>query len=118
GLPVRIFGFPAFFHATLEEMKNRGIKLKLHPESLVFLGGGWKGLADKQVDKLTTYALATEVLAIPDHRLRDGFGSVEHCIPYVECEHHEFHVPVWSKVEIRDLRTRELLPLGEQGFLT
>lgn len=118
GLPVRIFGFPAFFHATLEEMRDRGIKLKLKPDSLVFLGGGWKGLADRQVDKKETYALATEVLGIPDARLRDGFGSVEHCIPYVECEHHEFHVPVWSEVEILDLRTREPVALGEKGFLT
>lgn len=118
GLPVRIFGFPAFFHATLEEMRDRGIKLKLHPESLVFLGGGWKGLADRQVDKRETYALAVDVLGIPDERLRDGFGSVEHCIPYIECEKHEFHIPVWSHVEILDVRTCEPLPYGEKGFLT
>lgn len=117
GLPVRIFGFPAFFHATLEEMKNRGIKLNLDNESLVFLGGGWKGLADKQVDKRETYKLATEVLGIPDHRLRDGFGSVEHCIPYVECENHEFHLPIWSHIEILDVKTREPLAFGEKGFL-
>ncbi len=117
GLPVRIFGFPAFFHATLEEMKNRGIKLNLDNESLVFLGGGWKGLADKQVDKRETYKLATEVLGIPDHRLRDGFGSVEHCIPYVECENHEFHLPIWSHIEILDVKTRKPLAYGEKGFL-
>lgn len=116
-LPVRIFGFPAFFHATLEEMKMRGIKLTLDPESLVFLGGGWKGLADKQVDKRETYRLATEVLGIPDDRLRDGFGSVEHCIPYIECENHEFHLPIWSHIEILDVKTRKPLGYGEKGFL-
>lgn len=117
-LPVRIFGFPAFFQATLEEMSARGIKLELNPKSLVFLGGGWKGLADRQVDKKETYKLATEVLGIPDERLRDGFGSVEHCVPYVECEKHEFHLPIWSHIEILDMRTREPLPMGEKGFLT
>lgn len=117
-LPVRIFGFPAFFHATLVEMDRRNMRLNLDTESLVFLGGGWKGLADKQVDKRETYALATKVLGIPDHRLRDGFGSVEHCIPYVECENHEFHIPVWSRVEILDVKTRKPLALGEKGFLT
>ncbi len=117
GLPVRIFGFPAFFQATLEEMKTRGIKLNLHPESLVFLGGGWKGLADKQVDKKETYRLATEILGIPDGQLRDGFGSVEHCIPYVECENHEFHLPIWSHIEILDVKTRKPLGFGEKGFL-
>ncbi len=118
GLPVRIFGFPAFFHATLEEMERRGIKLNLHPQSLVFLGGGWKGLADRQVDKSETYRKATAILGIPDHRLRDGFGSVEHCVPYIECENHQFHLPIWSHVEICDVRTARPLPLGEKGFLT
>ncbi len=117
-LPVRIFGFPAFFHATLVEMDRRNIRLNLDDESLVFLGGGWKGLADQQVDKRETYKLATKVLGIPDHRLRDGFGSVEHCIPYVECENHEFHIPVWSRVEILDVKTRKPLAMGEKGFLT
>src|SRR5690606_32764943 len=73
---------------------------------------------DRQVDKRETYRMATELLGIPDHRLRDGFGSVEHCIPYIECENHEFHLPIWSHVEILDVRTCKPLPLGEKGFLT
>ncbi|MFN3455642.1 MAG: hypothetical protein ACK41T_11845, partial [Pseudobdellovibrio sp.] len=40
GLPVRIFGFPSFFYFTLQRMKDlKYPKLKLSPESLVFLGG-------------------------------------------------------------------------------
>lgn len=118
GLPVRLFGFPAFFYFALERMKKLGIPpVKLHPDSLVFLGGGWKGHADKQIEKKDLYGLANEMLGIPDERLRDGFGSVEHCIPYIECKNHEFHVPVWSRVFIRDVET--LLPKaeGEKGFL-
>lgn len=118
GLPVRIFGFPAFLHFTLERMRDLKLPpLKLSPESLVFLGGGWKGNADKAIDKLDLYRNANELLGIPDSRLRDGFGSVEHCIPYIECEKHQFHVPVWSRVFIRDLKTLAPLPAGERGFL-
>lgn len=118
GLPVRIFGFPAFLHFTLERMRDLNLPaLKLSPESLVFLGGGWKGHADKAIDKRDLYRHANEQLGIPDARLRDGFGSVEHCIPYIECENHEFHVPVWSRVYIRDLKTLKPLPEGEKGFL-
>ncbi len=117
GLPVRIFGFPAFLAETLERMDKLGITLKLHPDSLVFLGGGWKGKASKAIPKKELYAQATRVLGIPDERLRDGFGSVEHCIPYVECAHHEFHIPVWSEVIIRDVKT--LAPLKDGvGFLS
>ena len=118
GLPVRLFGFPAFFYFALERMKKLGLPpLKFHKDSLVFLGGGWKGNADKQIEKNALYTLAEEMLGIPNERLRDGFGSVEHCIPYVECAHHEFHVPVWSRVFIRDVETLEQLPLNNKGFL-
>lgn len=118
GLPVRIFGFPAFFYFTLQRMQDLGLPpLKLSPESLVFLGGGWKGHVDKAIDKRSFYAQVEAQLGIPDSRLRDGFGSVEHCIPYVECEAHQFHVPVWSRVYIRDVKTLEPLPNGKKGFL-
>ena len=118
GLPVRIFGFPAFLHFTLKRMRDLGLPpLRLSKRSLVFLGGGWKGHADRAIPKEELYAQAAEQLGIPDERLRDGFGSVEHPIPYVECSRHRFHVPVWSQVYIRDVRTLEPLPFGRSGFL-
>ena len=42
---------------------------------------------------------------------------VEHCIPYIECQFHQFHVPVWSKVFIRDVKNLVPLPYGQKGFL-
>lgn len=118
GLPVRIFGFPAFFHFTLERLRALKVPpLVLSPESFVFLGGGWKGNADRAIDKLDLYKSINEQLGIPDKRIRDGFGSVEHCIPYIECEMHQFHVPTWSRVFIREVKTLAPLPAGEKGFL-
>lgn len=117
GLPVRLFGFPAFLNETVERMDKLGIQLKLNPESLVFLGGGWKGKAKEAISKHALYEKVTRVLGIPNERLRDGFGSVEHCVPYVECSHHEFHQPVWSHVFIRDIEN--LRPINEGvGFLS
>jgi phenylacetate-coenzyme A ligase PaaK-like adenylate-forming protein len=118
GLPLRIFGFPAFFYFTLLKMKELKIPpIKLHADSLVFLGGGWKGHQDKMIHKNELYQLANELLGIPLERLRDGFGSVEHCVPYIECARHQFHIPVWSRVLIRDVKTLEVLPEGEVGYL-
>lgn len=116
--PVRIFGFPAFLFFTLQRMKNLGMApVKLPPGSLVFLGGGWKGHADQAVSPAALYALVTEMLGIPDERIRDGFGAVEHCVPYVECKRHRFHVPVWSRVFVRDVGSLAPLGYGEKGFL-
>lgn len=118
GLPVRLFGFPAFFYFALKRMKDLGIPpVEFHPDSMVFLGGGWKGNANQQIEKKDLYALAQEMLGLKLDRLRDGFGSVEHCVPYVECSHHEFHVPVYSRVFIRDVETLEISKNGEAGFL-
>ena len=118
GRPVRIFGFPAFLYFTLKQMRDLGLPpLKLSPQSLVFLGGGWKGNADQAIAKSELYEQIHRQLGIPDERLRDGFGSVEHPIPYVECARHQFHVPVWSRVFIRDVESLAVLGFGERGFL-
>ncbi|MEQ2025782.1 acyl-protein synthase [Xenorhabdus szentirmaii] len=118
GLPVRIFGFPAFLWFTLQRMEQMGLPaLKLHPESLVFLGGGWKTHADKSIPKKELYQRLTEQLGIPDIRCRDGYGSVEHPVPYVECSHHNFHVPVYSRAYVRHTADLSCQPYGEPGFL-
>jgi phenylacetate-coenzyme A ligase PaaK-like adenylate-forming protein len=118
GLPVRIFGFPSFLHFTLKRMRDLKLpKLQLSDQSLVFLGGGWKGHADQMISKSQLYADIANELGIPDSRIRDGFGAVEHGVPYIECDHHQFHVPIWSQVYIRDTRTLEILGYGKPGLL-
>lgn len=117
GLPVRIFGFPSFLYFTLRQMKALGERpLRLHPDSMTMLGGGWKGYAEQQIGKRELYALAEEMLGIPEENCRDGYGSTEHSVPYFECRRHRFHIPIYSRLIVRDVRTLEPLPLGEAGF--
>lgn len=119
GLPVRIFGFPSFFYFTLERLRDLGHKpLHLPEQSLTLLGGGWKGYANKQINKLALYQLAERLLGIPEQRCRDGYGAVEHAIPYIECKNHQFHVPVWSRVYVRDVKSLQILDYGQPGFLS
>ncbi|MFD5932369.1 acyl-protein synthase [Streptomyces sp. NPDC060333] len=117
-VPVRILGFPAFLWFTLERMRAMGLApLQLPEGSLIILGGGWKGHADRRIGKDELYARVTEQLGVPSERIRDTFGSVEHCVPYIECARHNLHAPVWSRVFIRSTRTLEPLPYGERGYL-
>lgn len=118
GLPVRLIGFPAYLYFILKRMRhmNRPM-LHCHPESLVFLGGGWKGYADQQIEKSELYRQTSEQLGIPDARVRSSFGSLEHSVPYVECAYHHLHIPVWSRVIIRDVKTLEPIGYGKRGFL-
>jgi phenylacetate-coenzyme A ligase PaaK-like adenylate-forming protein len=118
-IPVRLIGFPSFIYFILERMKKMEVKdLKLSKDSLVFCAGGWKGYADKQLSKPELYARLGEQMGIPDIRCRDGFGSVEHSVPYVECDNHHMHIPIWSRAFIRDVKTLEVLDHGKPGYLS
>lgn len=117
GLPVRIFGFPSFLYFTLKQMQDLDMRpLKLNTKSMMMLGGGWKGYADKQIGKYELYNLCEEILGVPQENCRDGYGSTEHSVPYFECKNHHFHIPIYSRMFIRDFKTLEPLPYGEVGF--
>lgn len=117
GLPVRIFGFPSFLYFTVRQMKDTGHRpLHLNPKSMTMLGGGWKGYADKQIQKSELYKMVEEMLGIPAQNCRDGYGSTEHSVPYFECPHHHFHIPIYSRMLIRDVETLKPLPYGKPGF--
>lgn len=117
GSPVRIMGFPALLWFILEHMREMECPpLNFADNSLVFLGGGWKTYANIEVPKATLYQRISEQLGIPADRCRDGYGALEHPVPYVECANHHFHVPIYARVYIRDTGTLECLPYGSRGF--
>lgn len=115
--PVRLIGFPAYMYFFLQELKNSGISVTLPKGSKVLLGGGWKQFYSEKVDKRTLYAMIEDVLGIKEENCREFFGAVEHPIIYCDCKKHHFHVPVYSRVIIRDINT--LLPVqnGEIGLV-
>ncbi|CAH0186863.1 acyl-protein synthase [Pseudomonas mediterranea] len=119
GLPVRIFGFPALLWHVLERMRESRIPdLTLAPDSLVFLGGGWKKQAAQEIPRHQVYERITRQLGVEAHRCRDGYGAVEHAVPYIECARHRFHVPVYSQVFIRHPSNFAVQPFGEAGLLS
>jgi hypothetical protein len=118
GLPVRIFGFPAFLWQTLQHMQATGVAdLQLPAGSLAFFGGGWKTQAAQEIAKAQLYARIQQQLGIAPSRCRDGYGAVEHAVPYIECAQHHFHVPVYAQVFIRDSADLSVLGYGQRGLL-
>jgi hypothetical protein len=118
GLPVRILGFPAFLSQTLQHMEDTGLAdLKLPAESLVILGGGWKTQAAQEIPLSRLYQRINRQLGIDLTRCRDGYGAVEHAVPYVQCAHQHFHVPVYSKVFVRNPADFSVQPYGKRGLL-
>lgn len=118
-LPVRILGFPSYLYMLLKMMKESGMKpLTLNKKSLILTGGGWKKFDDMMIDKKKLYAMAEECLGIPAENCRDFYSAVEHSVAYPECRNHHMHVPVWSRVIIRDVKSLEPLGYDEPGFLS
>lgn len=118
GLPVRLLGFPAFLYFTLERMREMGEPpLRLHPESLVVMGGGWKGFVGRALAPAEFRAYVGERLGIPPDRCHETYGAVEHGVAYLDCPRHHFHVPIYSRAFIRDVKTLAPLPFGRPGFL-
>ncbi|MDD1139551.1 acyl-protein synthase [Pseudomonas sp. TNT2022 ID233] len=119
GLPVRIFGFPAFLWQTLQRMQATGVAdLQLAQGSLTLFGGGWKTHAAQEIPRQQLYERIHRQLGIEMSRCRDGYGAVEHAVPYLECAHHHFHVPVYSKVFVRHPADFTVQPYGRQGLLS
>lgn len=101
-LPMRTIGFPAYTYFLLKDMQERGIRYKMPKGSMVTLGGGWKQFYAEKVEKEAFYALVKEVLDIDEDHIVEFFGAVEHPILYTDCKCHHFHIPVYSRVIIRN----------------
>ncbi len=91
--------------------------LRLRPGSKILLAGGWKQHWQQQVDKSVLYSLVRRVLGVGEEDIHELFGAVEHPIFYNTCPRHHFHVPIYSRVLIRDPATLEPLPMGQVGLV-
>lgn len=115
--PVRFVGFPPYMAFLLKNLKENGIRLQLDPRSMVILGGGWKEYTGEAIDMKTMAALAEEVLGLSADRILDFYSAVEHPQGYARCPAGNFHIPVYSRVIIRDPDTLEPLPDWQRGLL-
>ena len=118
GLPVRLVGFPYFMLALTQELDQSGCRLKLPKGSKALLGGGFKGQFAKRVEKRELLSRIGDTLGIPESGCKEFFSAAEHPIAYCDCASHHFHVPVYSRVIIRDVRRLLPLPYGQPGLLS
>lgn len=115
--PVRILGFPAYLYFMMKLLRENRMKVRLHPKSMIILGGGWKQFLNEKVEKEELYRMAEETLGISEHNIKEIFGVVESNVLYCACKNHHFHVPVYGRVIIRDPQTMKPVPGGTPGLL-
>lgn len=115
--PLRFMGFPSYTYFVLKMMDERGMRFQLKKGSKIMLGGGWKQFYTEKVDKDVLYNLAKKVLGIEETDIIEFFGAVEHPILYCDCSNHHFHVPAYSRVIIRDVKTLKPVENGKIGLV-
>ncbi|MCL2034952.1 MAG: acyl-protein synthetase [Oscillospiraceae bacterium] len=115
--PVRIVGFPAYMKMFIDELNERGIKITLHKNSKMLLGGGWKTFFAEEISKDKLFSMVSNTLGVRRENFKDHFSTAEHPINYVACENGNFHIPVFSRVIIRDVNTLERTPNDTPGLL-
>ncbi|ACN16854.1 conserved hypothetical protein [Desulforapulum autotrophicum HRM2] len=115
--PIRMLGFPAFIFQTLEEMDRRGMTAKVHPDSFVIAGGGWKNHAGTPMTQTSFSAELERRLGFSRTNVRDLYGMVEHGIPYCSCPEGHHHVPTFARIAVRHPVTLKRLDHGKEGLL-
>ncbi len=115
--PVRIIGFPAYALFLANELEKRKKRFTLPKGSKVILGGGWKQFYSDRVDKKLLYQKIQRTLGIEEENIREFYGAVEHPMLYCDCKNHHFHVPIYSRVLVRDVDTLLPVPNGKVGIL-
>jgi phenylacetate-coenzyme A ligase PaaK-like adenylate-forming protein len=118
GCPLRVIGFPAFLHRLIRYRAETGQPdLDFGDRSYVLTGGGWKKNEQEAISKPAFHAEVASRLGIPSANVRDGYGLVEHGVPYLEWGAHRCHVPHFARAIPRDVETLAPLSAGSPGFL-
>ena len=114
--PLRIVGFPAFLYRTVKHLETSRTQLSLGSQSFILTGGGWK-TENQALSKQELISYFSHWLGIPESNIRDSYGMVEHGVPYVECEQHHLHIPIYARALVRNFWDLTPSPMGEPGLL-
>ncbi len=115
--PIRLVGFPAFMAQLANEIAQVAPHFKAKEGSFITAGGGWKNHSGTPMTFVQFADFIGKSLGIPEQNIRDIFGMAEHGIPYCSCKAGHYHVPLYSRVFIRDPLTLNVLPDGHEGIM-
>lgn len=118
GFPVRFVGFPSYMYFLAKALKENNVSIKLNKHSKILMGGGWKQFSKEEINRDDFYSLIKETLGIDKKNCFEFFSAVEHPLPYCKCENGHFHVPIYSRVIIRDVKTLQPVEDSEIGLLS
>ncbi|MCX6258145.1 MAG: acyl-protein synthetase LuxE [Bacteroidia bacterium] len=117
GDAVRLVGFPAFIFRFVNELIKVKPGFRVHPDSFVIAGGGWKNHAGETMTHKDFALYLEKNIGLPAENVRDTYGMAEHGIPYAACKKGFHHVPIYGRLMVRNPLGMKILPPGEEGLL-
>lgn len=115
--PIRLLGFPAYMYKLIEEIKRIHGTLSVHEDSFIVAGGGWKNHLGKSMTLNEFANYIEESINLPAKNIGDTYGMAEHGVPYCSCKYGHYHIPIYSRVLVRDPITMNIQPIGQKGLL-
>lgn len=115
--PVRLLGFPAYMYQMVDYITSHHGTLKIHPESFLLAGGGWKNHKGTPMTLVDFASYMEKHIGLSLYQIGDTYGLAEHGIPYCTCAKGHYHVPRYSRVQLRDPLTFDLIPSHKEGLL-
>lgn len=114
---ILFFGFTYLIWSKFtEKLAENKVKLKVHPDSLIIHGGGWKKLVDLNVSNDTFKSSLKKTINIQN--VYNYYGMIEQVgSVFMECSNGMLHCSNYSDVIIRDKFTYKPLPIGHEGLI-
>jgi len=117
GLPVRVLGFVHHMCEVIMAYRRKYGKVVFPKDSYILTGGGWKGAVNPYGEDFDLFKFLQENTTIDIKNVRDLYTLNEHLIFYLECEHHNMHIPNSALICARSPRLLRRLPDGQTGLL-
>ncbi len=119
---ICFFGFTWLLYSVYKTHNNKEIKKmfsKFKPKDKKILHiGGWKKLQEKMVSKSQFNKQIGQFLNVKESNVIDFYGMTEQLgVVYPDCEYGYKHVPIYSEVIIRDIKTLDPIENAKEGFI-
>ena len=127
GVPAALIGATSAYVHFFKACRDKGVRFRLPAGSRVCDGGGYRGRFGV-VTRDDYYELVEEVLGVPSHHCVNTLGLAETATNYFDdaLRNHVLGLPAtprhkvsppWTRTQVFDIETREVLPPGRVGLL-
>lgn len=120
GEEVYVFGFTYIIWSVfMKQLRENPGSVKFNFKDVkIFHSGGWKKMEEEKISKDEFSEKIAEIFGVAKKSVHDFYGMAEQTgIIFIDCEYGFKHVPNFSQVIVRDIKTQKPCPINEIGLI-